>query len=77
MDSALYKELSLLTKSKERWEENIPYVTSLLNSESTKIKAKIFVPASKTNSKFILVRYDKNLLQSNGHFKNREIPIDG
>lgn len=40
MDSMLYKELGVLTKNKERWEENIPYVTSLLNSESTKIKAK-------------------------------------
>ena len=40
MDSDLYKELSALTKSKERWEENIPYVASLLASESTKIKAK-------------------------------------
>ncbi len=27
-------------KSKERWEENIPYVASLLTSESMKIKAK-------------------------------------
>ena len=40
MDSDLYKELSALTKSKERWEENIPYVASLLTSESMKIKAK-------------------------------------
>lgn len=40
MDSVLYKELGVLTKSKERWEENIPYVTSLLTSESMKIKAK-------------------------------------
>lgn len=40
MDSDLYKELSALTKSKESWEENIPYVASLLASESTKIKAK-------------------------------------
>ena len=40
MDSDLYKELGALTKSKEGWEENIPYVTSLLISESTKIKAK-------------------------------------
>lgn len=40
MDSELYKELGALTKSKERWEENIPYVASLLASESTKIKAK-------------------------------------
>lgn len=40
MDSVLYKELSALTKCKERWEENIPYVASLLTSESMKIKAK-------------------------------------
>jgi HEAT repeat protein len=40
MNSVIYKELSALTKSKERWEENIPYVASLLTSESTKIKAK-------------------------------------
>ena len=31
----------------------------------------------KTNSKLILKTYDKNLLQSNGRFGNREIPIDG
>ena len=41
MDSDLYKERSALTKSKESWEENIPYVASLLASESTKIKAKV------------------------------------
>lgn len=28
----------------------------------------------KTNSKFILKMYDKNLLQSNGHFWDCEIP---
>lgn len=39
-EADLYKELSALTKSKDRWEENIPYVASLLTSESTKIKAK-------------------------------------
>lgn len=39
-ESELYKELGGLTKSKERWEENIPYVATLLTSESTKIKAK-------------------------------------
>lgn len=39
-EADLYKELSALTKSKDRWEENIPYAASLLTSESTKIKAK-------------------------------------
>ena len=39
-ESEIYKELGALTKSKDRWEENIPYVTSLLASDSVKVKAK-------------------------------------
>ena len=36
----LYKELGALTKEKDRWEESIPYVSSLLTHESVKIQAK-------------------------------------
>ena len=39
-ESELYKELGVLTKDKSRWEENIPYVSTLLSSESGKIRAK-------------------------------------
>ena len=39
-ESELYKELGVLTKDKSKWEENIPYVSSLLVHESEKIKAK-------------------------------------
>lgn len=39
-EAELYKSLSALTKDKEVWEENIPYVESLLTSESVKIKSK-------------------------------------
>ena len=39
-ESELYKELGVLTRNKERWEENIPYFASLLTNESAKIKAK-------------------------------------
>ena len=39
-ESELYKELGVLTKDKNRWEESIPYVSSLLNHESGKIQAK-------------------------------------
>ena len=39
-ESELYKELGILTKQKERWEDSIPYVLSLLSSESVRIKAK-------------------------------------
>ena len=39
-ESELYKELGILTKEKDKWEENIPHVSSLLNHESEKIQAK-------------------------------------
>lgn len=39
-ESELYKSLGELTRSKERWEESISYVASLLASDSVKIQAK-------------------------------------
>ena len=39
-DAELYKVLGALTKEKDRWEENIPYVSSLLIHASVKIQAK-------------------------------------
>ena len=39
-EAELYKELGALTKEKDRWEESIPYVSSLLNHNSVKIQAK-------------------------------------
>ena len=39
-ESETYKGLSVLTKSRDKWEESIPYVSSLLESESVKIQAK-------------------------------------
>lgn len=39
-ESETYKELGALTRCKERWEECIPYVASLLTSDSVKIQAK-------------------------------------
>ena len=38
--SDLYKELGALTKDKDKWEENISYVSSLLDHESIRIQAK-------------------------------------
>ncbi len=40
-ESELYKELGILTKDKSKWEENIPYVSSLLKHNSVKIRAKV------------------------------------
>ena len=39
-ETELYKELGILTKNKERWEESVPYVASLLSHKSVKIQAK-------------------------------------
>ena len=39
-DSELYKDLGRLTKDKDKWEESIPYISSLLSHDSVKIKAK-------------------------------------
>ena len=39
-ESELYKELGILTKNKDKWEDNISYVSSLLDHESVRIQAK-------------------------------------
>ena len=39
-ETELYKELGALTKEKDRWEDSIPYVASLLQHASVKIRAK-------------------------------------
>ena len=39
-ETELYKELGILTKNKERWEESVPYVASLLSHKSVKIQTK-------------------------------------
>ena len=39
-EAELYKELGVLTKDRDRWEESIPYLASLLSHDSVKIRAK-------------------------------------
>ena len=39
-EAELYRQLGKLTKNRDEWETNIPYVSSLLRSDSVKIKAK-------------------------------------
>ena len=39
-ETELYKELGALTKDKDRWQESIPYVYSLITHDSVKIHAK-------------------------------------
>lgn len=39
-ESELYKELGILTNDRDKWKENIPFVSSLLSHTSVKIQAK-------------------------------------
>ena len=39
-ESELYKELGILTNDRDKWEENIPFVSSLLSHTSVRIQAK-------------------------------------
>lgn len=39
-EADLYKKLGVLTKNKDEWEQNIPYVSALLEHDSPKIQAK-------------------------------------
>ena len=39
-ESELYKELGMLTKDRDGWKESIPYISSLLNHKSERIRAK-------------------------------------
>ena len=57
-ESELYKNLGTLTKSKDQWEGNIPFVASLLSSESTKIKAKALWLLGEMGLKFPLAIKD-------------------
>jgi len=41
IEAELYKELGRITKDADTWEENLPYVSSLLTHESVKIRAKV------------------------------------
>jgi len=58
-ESELYKELGTLTKDKGKWEESIPYVSSLLDHESVKIKAKALWLLGEMGLKYPLAMRDE------------------
>ncbi len=72
-ESELYKNLSTLTKNKDQWEENIPFVASLLASESTKIKAKALWLLGEMGMKFPIAI--KNSVPAIAAFCDSEEPI--
>ena len=51
-ESELYKELGRITKEEDTWEENVPYVSSLLTHKSVKIQAKVLWMLGEMGLKF-------------------------
>ncbi|MCR4622350.1 MAG: HEAT repeat domain-containing protein [Clostridiales bacterium] len=51
-EAELYKALGALTKDKDRWEESVPCVSSLLGSGSVKIQAKALWLLGETGLKY-------------------------
>ena len=58
-ESELYKELVILTKNRDKWEENISYVSSLLTHDSVKIQAKALWLLGETGLEYPLSVQDK------------------
>ena len=72
-ESELYKELGTLTKHKDQWESNIPYVLSLLNSESVRIRAKALWLLGEMGLAF--PSSSKEGVSTVASFLNSEIPL--
>lgn len=51
-ESELYSKLGALTRDRDRWEAEIPYVSSLLTDESVKIRAKALWLLGETGLRF-------------------------
>lgn len=58
-ESELYKELGKLTKDRDKWETNIPYVSSLLTHNSVKIQAKALWLLGETGLEYPLLVQDE------------------
>lgn len=72
-DSELYKSLSALTKNKSVWEEQIPYVESLLSADSVKIKSKALWTLGEMGLAF--PSSIKNSVDAIASFRNSTEPI--
>lgn len=72
-ESSLYKELGILTKDRDRWEENIPYVSSLLSHESVTIQAKALWLLAEMGFAYPLPV--QNMVPSIASFCNSPVPL--
>ena len=72
-ESELYKELGILTRDKDRWEQSIPFVSSLLSHESVKIQAKALWLLGEMGLKYPLSIHDS--VPAIASFRNSSMPI--
>ena len=69
----LYKELGILTKDRDRWEESIPYVSSLLSHKSVKIQAKALWLLAEAGLAY--PRTVKDTVPAIASFRNSPVPL--
>ena len=72
-ESELYKELGTLTKNKDKWEESISYVSSLLAHESVKIQAKALWLLGEMGLEYPLKVQDA--IPAIASFRNSAVPL--
>ncbi|MBO7700884.1 MAG: HEAT repeat domain-containing protein [Eubacteriaceae bacterium] len=72
-ESELYRELVILTDERDRWEESVPFVSSLLLNGSVKIQAKALWLLGETG--LVHPMSVKEVLPSVASFLEREEPL--
>ena len=72
-ESGLYKELGILTNQKDRWEENVPFVSSLLSHESVKIQAKALWLLAEMGLAY--PQSVRNAIPAIASFRNSPVPL--
>ncbi|MCR5650033.1 MAG: hypothetical protein K6F86_02490 [Lachnospiraceae bacterium] len=76
-EKELYKELGVLTKGKNKWKENIPYVSSLLDHQSVKIQAKALWLLAEMGLEYTVLVKDAIPVHSLGAIKATGTPSIG
>ncbi len=72
-ETDIYSELGVLTKDKNRWKENIPYVSSLLTHDSVKIQAKALWLLAEMGLAY--PQSVQNVVPEIASFRNSSVPL--
>ncbi len=72
-ETDIYSELGVLTKDKNKWKENIPYVSSLLTHDSVKIQAKALWLLAEMGLAY--PQSVQNVVPEIASFRNSSVPL--